>query len=194
MGYIKNCNLAFCKLFGYFKKELVGANIKVIMPELISEHHDKFLTRNLDNIKISCCTLTTQDLNTLALHKNRYIFPISIKLLSTPNLLNDMQYIAKVKIDKKMITSSICYLLLDKKGHVTAISSSCVSMLHISTYTIANYIVDMNVMAPTLFRKDLPYNCFHKSGSALKVFHPRADQLSTLLTSTPNSRGRDHLP
>ncbi len=178
IGRIKNCNLAFCKLFGYFKKEIIGANIKSLMPELIAEHHDKFIQRNLEKIKISCCSLATQEKYSIGLHKNRYIFPLSIKLLSTPNLLNEMQYIAKVKIDKKMITGTTCHLLLNRKGHVVSISSSCVNLLHISTNTLSNYIVDMNEMAPSLFNKDLIYNCFHKSGSLIKIYHPRADQLS----------------
>jgi len=177
LGRIKNCNLAFCKTFGYFKKELIGLNIKALMPELISEHHDKFIQRNLDRIKISCCTLASQDIHSIGFHKNRYIFPLSIKLLSTPNLLNEMQYIAKVKIDKKQITGTTCYLLCNRRGHVVAISSTCVSMLHISTTTLSNYLIDMNIIAPSLFNKDLPYNCFHKGGSLIKIYHPKVDHI-----------------
>lgn len=159
------------------KKELLGNNIKFLMPGLIADHHDKFVQRNLEKIKISCCSMTSQDINSIGLHKSKYIFPLSVKLLSTPNLLNEMQYIAKIKIDKKFITGTTCYLLLNTKGHVVALSSSCINLLHISTSTLSNYIIDMNVMAPTLLKKDLLYNYFHKGGNIIKVFHPRIDQL-----------------
>lgn len=183
---IKNCNFAFCKLFGYFKKELIGANIKSLMPELIAEHHDKFIQRNLEKIKISCCSLESQDINSIGLHKSKYIFPLYVKLISSPNLLNEMQYIAKLKIDKKLITGTICFLLLNQKGIVAAISSSCVNLLNMSYTTICNNIVDMNIMAPTLFKKDAPYNCYHKNGSMITIYHPSIEEISKLLNLLKN--------
>jgi len=173
-----NCNFAFCKLFGYLKKDIIGANIKILMPELIAKHHDIFMLRNLERIKIAYCVLSSQELFTVGVHSNHYIFPFSARILSTPNLLNDMQYILKLRIDKKTITGTTCYLLLDTEGYVTNISSSCINLLHISTNTLSNYKIDMNIMAPTLFNKDAPSNCFHKNGSPLRVSYPPLDQLS----------------
>lgn len=166
-------------------------DVKSLMPALIAEYHDNFIQTNLERIKISCCSVLSQDIFTIGLHGNRYIFPLSIKLLSTPNLLNDMQYIAKIRIDKKTITGEICYLLLDKSGIVKNISSSCVNLLHISVNTLSNYKVDMNIMSPSLFNKDVPFNCFHKNGSAIRVFYPRIDQLSII--NLYNSFGRQYI-
>ena len=142
------------------------------MPDLIGEHHDKFLLESLDKIEISTCSIITRTIFSIGLHKCRYIFPLSVKVLSTPNILNEMHYVAKVLIDKKMIKAKICYLLINNDGHVVGLSSSCVSLLNISTTTLLNYILDINVIAPSLFHHDLPHKYTHKSGSLIDVYHP----------------------
>ncbi|MDR3547493.1 MAG: PAS domain S-box protein [Candidatus Pacebacteria bacterium] len=172
MGEITNCNMAFCKIFGYTKKELVGRGIKTLMPKLIAEHHDKFIQRNLDCIKISCYKAVESDVFTFGLHQSKYMFPVSIKLLATPNILNDMHYIAKIKIDRKHTTNTICFLLLNKKKEVVDVTSSCMNMLNISYSTLTNYTVDMNVLAPSLLKKEVLQGCLQKSGGRLVVYHP----------------------
>jgi hypothetical protein len=40
--------MSLCKIFGLLKKEdLIGKNIKCIMPKLFSDHHDEFLNATL---------------------------------------------------------------------------------------------------------------------------------------------------
>eukprot|EP00826_Nyctotherus_ovalis_P021315 TRINITY_DN16851_c0_g1_i3.p2 TRINITY_DN16851_c0_g1~~TRINITY_DN16851_c0_g1_i3.p2 ORF type:complete len:389 (-),score=85.65 TRINITY_DN16851_c0_g1_i3:17-1183(-) len=181
LGHIKNCNLAFCRLFGYLKKDIVGSNIKIFMPELIGKHHDRFLLENLEKIEISTCSTTTRTIFSIGMHKSRYIFPLSVKILSNPNILNEMHYVAKLTTDKKIIKARICYLLLNKEGHVVGLSSTCVSMLNISVNTLSNYILDINVMAPSLFRHDLPRKYNHKSGSLIDVYYPEASEAGIFL-------------
>eukprot|EP01022_Parablepharisma_sp_SALTPOND_P002434 TRINITY_DN109_c0_g3_i1.p1 TRINITY_DN109_c0_g3~~TRINITY_DN109_c0_g3_i1.p1 ORF type:complete len:838 (-),score=56.32 TRINITY_DN109_c0_g3_i1:1041-3554(-) len=172
LGEITNCNMALCKAFGYSKKELLGRNIKSLMPKIIGEHHDKFIQRNLDRIKISCCTTVAHDVSTFGLHKTKYIFPVSIKLQCTPNLLNEMHYVSKIKLDKKHISNSIAFLLLNRRREVLEITSSCVQMLNISHSTLNNFIIDMNIIIPGLTKKDVFQNCLQKAGSHVTVFHP----------------------
>jgi len=44
-GSIESVNPAAAKLFGYTQKQLVGKNVKILMPEPISNQHDEFLAR-----------------------------------------------------------------------------------------------------------------------------------------------------
>jgi len=172
MGEITNCNLAFGKMFGYTKKELIGRGVSALMPKLIAEHHNTFIQRSLDSINISCCSIAGHDVMTFGLSQSKYMFPIAIKLQSTPNLLNEMHYIAKIKIDRKHTTNNICFLLLNKKRELVSITSSCVQMLNISNSTLNNYTVDMSVIAPELFKKDLFQNYLQKAGGRITVYHP----------------------
>jgi len=172
LGEITNCNMALCKTFGYSKKELVGRKMNSLMPKIIGEHHDKFVQRNLDQIKISCCSTVGRDISSFGLHKTKYIFPISIKLICTPNLLNEMQYIAKIKLDKKHTSNFTAFLILNRKKEVTDITSSCVQMLNISHNTLNNYIVDMSILAPALTKKETLQTCLQKTGSRIMIYHP----------------------
>ncbi|KAJ3090546.1 hypothetical protein HK102_003406 [Quaeritorhiza haematococci] len=44
-GMIQNCDQPFCMLLGYAKEELVGQNIKMIMPSPYCDYHDLYLER-----------------------------------------------------------------------------------------------------------------------------------------------------
>ena len=43
VGIIQQFNPAACKIFGYTKQELIGQNIKLVMPPAIAEKHDGYL-------------------------------------------------------------------------------------------------------------------------------------------------------
>ena len=44
-GIIQKFNESACKTFGYMKEEVIGENIKMLMPEEIASHHDGYLMR-----------------------------------------------------------------------------------------------------------------------------------------------------
>ncbi len=44
VGIIENINSAACRLFGYSKLELLGKNIKILMPSPYHEEHDEYLS------------------------------------------------------------------------------------------------------------------------------------------------------
>jgi hypothetical protein len=46
-----NCNLAFSKLFGYFKKEIISQNIGIIMPSMFVEPHQKMLQVHVESLE-----------------------------------------------------------------------------------------------------------------------------------------------
>ena len=46
-GLIQSINNSGERLFGYIKSEIIGRNVKILMPEEYSEHHDNYLLRYL---------------------------------------------------------------------------------------------------------------------------------------------------
>jgi len=49
-GVILNMNTLFTTFFGYQKEELLGKKINLLMPQIYSEMHDKYLIECFDNI------------------------------------------------------------------------------------------------------------------------------------------------
>jgi PAS domain S-box-containing protein len=44
MALISNINLSACRIFGFLRKEeLLGKNVKVLMPHIYSRNHDEFI-------------------------------------------------------------------------------------------------------------------------------------------------------
>ena len=117
----------------------------------------------------------------VGLHKNRYIFPVSVKVLSTPSVLNEMQYIARVVIDKRVINATTCYLLIDPEYHIRGLSSSCISLLNISTNTRSNSIVDAKLIAPDIFKEDIPRRYLHKTGDVALIYYPSGNEFSKIV-------------
>jgi hypothetical protein len=63
---------------------------------------------------------------------------IGFFLLQYPNVLNQMQYLAKITIDKRVIFSDIGYILIDpKKNHITAINSG--TFLFLLNYSLHDF-------------------------------------------------------
>ncbi len=48
LGNIIASNLTACNMFGYTKQEMLGRNIKILMPNLIGVKHDTFLANYLN--------------------------------------------------------------------------------------------------------------------------------------------------
>ena len=42
-GYIQYVNPALSAMFGYSSAELIGMNVKLLMPSMYAAHHDKFV-------------------------------------------------------------------------------------------------------------------------------------------------------
>ncbi len=185
--------MALCRVFGYTKKELIGRNVKSLMPSLIADHHDGFVQRNLERTKVSCCTILVHDIISYALHRTKYLLLVSLRLLSTPNLLNDMQYIAKVRVDKKVNSNTVCLLLLNTKKEVVGVSGGCIPMLNLSNAMLNNYTVNMSIMAPELFNDARKALCLRKGGSVITVFHPSEAHRQGTPFASSRSHGRECL-
>ena len=190
LGEITNCNLAASRCFGYLKKELLGLKINQLMPDMIGDVHDQFLESNADQFQISTNNnlKRTEEVTSFGLSRTRYIFPLDIKIVSTPNMLNEMQYIAKIKVDKKAMSGNIAYLLISNQGTILSISSSntyiyiyiflgCVTLFSLTFEIKNNYIVSVDDMMPDLLKKRRQF--MNKVGAPLNVYMPDQASIST---------------
>jgi PAS domain S-box-containing protein len=76
MGLISNINLSACRIFGFLRKEeLLGKNVKVIMPPLYAQHHDEFVRAAI--IK-SVDAISNKERSVYGRHTSGYIFPVSL--------------------------------------------------------------------------------------------------------------------
>ena len=112
MGLISNINLSACRIFGFLRKEeLLGKNVKVLMPQIYSKNHDEFI-RNA--ILKSAEQISNKEKSVYGRHTSGYIFPISLQIKFFQSFLHGKQFAATLKSEKKGINSSVAYLLIDE--------------------------------------------------------------------------------
>lgn len=51
MGEITQVNMQACSLFGYQKIEMLGRNVKILMPAVYSKHHDSFIENYISSFE-----------------------------------------------------------------------------------------------------------------------------------------------
>ena len=114
------------------------------MPPIYAKHHSKILRTALQRGPEH---IPTKERFVFAMHKSGYIFPVNLQLKliqsggggaaatgtgeeEEEDEEQDGQFIAILKIDKKLMSSNIGFLLIDKDKKIQAISSSCITMLY----------------------------------------------------------------
>lgn len=72
-----------------------------------------------------------------------------------------ISFVALFKIDKKIMSSNIAYVLLNKEKRIQGISSSCMKIMNLDIQKmrrLASSGIDINKLAPALFAHDGEYN------------------------------------
>lgn len=167
IGLITECNLSLCREFGYPKDELIGKNVKKLMPEQFAFYHDEILLRNLESKE----NLEDHEINTFGLHRNGYIFPLSIRIIEMPSFLNDTSYIALFHIEKSLTSASIAHILIDKNKNITYISSSSIILLGLQKLSSVFDSVPVSTFLPDLFGP-LAKNYLSKAGAEIEFTFP----------------------
>ena len=83
LGVILSVNDAMTTLFGYPREELIGSNVKMLMPSNLAKVHDEYLQRY---IKRRDKRLIGKSRNVLGKHNNGVTFPVEISLGEMANL------------------------------------------------------------------------------------------------------------
>lgn len=172
LGVITDCNLPVSRIFGYNKNDIIGSNIKKLMPEIYAKYHDEILKRNIEYSNEEFNSLSKKDRLVFALHKNKYIFPVWMRLISNPSLLNNNNYVGFMNNDKSLETSSIAFVLFDKQFNVLSVSTSAIILLEIDTHVISSGSLKLNVLAPDLTLKTDKSLFYTKAGSLTRFYFP----------------------
>ena len=137
-GTIENVNQATLKLFGYTQEELLGKNVKILMPEPYQGEHDQYLSNyRRDGIE----RIIGQQRTLKALKKSGEVFPIT--LLVTPNKedekklftgvvhdLSDLQTSQRHKAEIENLlniaieTSPSAWAFIDMKGKIETLNNT----------------------------------------------------------------------
>lgn len=78
-GIILSVNRAVLKLFGYAKSELIGQNVKMLMPDEYGKHHDQFIVNHLETGVKKIIGIGRE---IPALRKNGNVFPARLEVNS----------------------------------------------------------------------------------------------------------------
>lgn len=85
------------------------------MPDLYGKNHSKILEEALakgpENIP-------NKERLVFAKHKSGYIFPVWLQLKLIQSLSNEISFIALFKIDKKMMSSNVGFILVNKEKKI----------------------------------------------------------------------------
>jgi len=76
-GKIRTFNLAAYSIFGYSRKEVIGKNVKMLMPESIAINHDQYLSNYLDTGE---GVAIGQEREVEGLRKDGSVFPLKLKI------------------------------------------------------------------------------------------------------------------
>ena len=128
IGLITNCNLGSCRIFGYTFNEMKNHQVEKLMPEMYAKNHSKILD---DALAKGPENIPNKERLVFARHKSGYIFPVWLQLKMIQNTQNGIQFVALFKIDKKIMSSNISYVLINKERKIQGISSSCMKLMNL---------------------------------------------------------------
>mmetsp|Transcript_29897 Transcript_29897/g.29065 ORF Transcript_29897/g.29065 Transcript_29897/m.29065 type:complete len:405 (+) Transcript_29897:1690-2904(+) len=188
IGMIIQANMSACRIFGYTLSEVKNHNVEKLMPEMYAKNHSKVLDEALakgpENIP-------NKERIVFARHKSGYVFPVWLQLKMVQNIQSGIQFVALFKIDKKMISSQIAYILLNKEKKIHGISSSSIKMLGLDIQKmrrLSQNSLDINDFAPGLFDEEGQDQGFqHKNGSTLDWYYLENDKAKKKTTMKKDS-------
>lgn len=111
-GKIKKLTKNICELYGHNYEDMVSFNINQFMPQIFGKHHHKFLTNFIELGKIKI--LSEKKRLVFAKSKNKYIFPIIVRLKTEHLLSTEFGVTALVK---KLETTSE-FILFGANGKI----------------------------------------------------------------------------
>ncbi|KAJ9448465.1 Sensor protein FixL [Diplonema papillatum] len=97
-GFIRLFSQSACRLFGYTKEEVMGQNLKMLMPDEIAEHHDEYLRRYRET---GVKKILNTQLHLRAKHKGGYTFPVKsmVKEIKTESNVFFFGYLIDVTLE-----------------------------------------------------------------------------------------------
>ena len=148
---------------------IVDRKLSLLMPQIYARQHDAFLERFIHTNE---STSKGKDRFVFGKTKSNYIFPFHYNARAAPSMAEGVQFIAALRVDKKLKSSA--YVLTYPDGTIDGISSSCINLLKIDKNmilrkpNIQDYIPNIMVDRYALFNVATKGN---KGACAQITFH-----------------------
>ncbi len=175
LGTIIDCNSSLCRTFGYTKKELMGAKLNSLMPEMYAKRHTELLVQDMEYKERSTEGENWKDVSAFGLNHSGYVFPVTIRLVSSPSFLNNSSYVAVFSVDKQLATSTIAFMLLDTKYAVQYVTSSAITLLNLDRSALTFNAIHVSELLPALFTPTNYEKYMSGSGALIEYHLPRED-------------------
>ena len=155
LGNIKDCSMNICNIFGYQKKELIGNNINILLPEIIRQKHNLIIQEqtqkfceHISNEKIYSPQFHNKQI--YGLSKSKYLIPIKINVFFIKTEKNELIYSININKDKIPIINKNnydeCYILTDDNLCIQSFTPNCSNHLKLNYKNInSNYDILLNI-------------------------------------------------
>ncbi len=119
-GIIENINNAACKLFGYSKLEMLGKNIKILMPDPYHSEHDDYLSRCFIKEKEN---ITLSNRKVIGLKKDGSTFPMELSV-SKMKISGKQKYSGIIRDDTQRLQAENELISARDKAQIAAEAKS----------------------------------------------------------------------
>ena len=173
---------------GYNKEDILGKNIKVLMPKFIANKHDDILLKYVR----TCQKFTENHISSFLLKKDKSIQPINIYIKLISNMEGEIEMVGMIREVKSRV-DKVDYLLLDEHEILQGGSKGVQEDLGIIDYLIDHYDFDFKIFAPDLSKKIF----YEKNVSSLNLDKKKSienkNSQSSQLTKQANSSSSKNL-
>lgn len=90
IGNICNCNFEIAKFLGYHHKEVIGKNVRTLMPKILKDNHDSFLRNYFETAKAK---ILEQKRLIVAKDKDGYLVIGNVLVKAIPNLKRNLTFV-----------------------------------------------------------------------------------------------------
>lgn len=125
IGVMTGVNSQTCAIFGYTQKELIGKNIRILMPKVLAVHHNSYVRKA---VHLKRLNYFRKERLQFGLTRNGYIVPVLINLKQTQ--CKETQYVANLKVLKE--SSAVAIFLTDADGDIIGLSYGCITLFGIN--------------------------------------------------------------
>ena len=169
-GIITNMSLGACSILGYYRNELIGKSMNILIPELFKKEHDKVFNNITEKTKTEFYDnlvnkiLYKPEFNELYIHaknKSKYLIPLYLKIYLVQTEESELVYIVEINRNNSYIgelnenfssseNENICCILTDLNLKIKTFTSNCVDALKLnsniinSNYDITYFIKQLN--------------------------------------------------
>ncbi|KAL4493019.1 hypothetical protein ABPG72_020798 [Tetrahymena utriculariae] len=134
VGQILDLNSLFSIHFGYQREELIGKQVEIIIPQLISQYHQQIMITYYENMQLGQIesNYINEPQQRFGKNRNGYIFPIQYKVIP----LNDEMSRYVVEFQSSQVKKSTAVIFTDEEGTIKDITPFCIFLFGLDSSTI----------------------------------------------------------